>query len=126
MNGRSLGLRALNASLQKSLNPARPACCRMVRMAFQAGDQVIQTENDYVTAVIPATQHCMLLERNLAYTGITRGKRLLVLIGQKKVLGMAVRNDGQQRWHSGLMASLKGGRAAAYANPNCALGTAPA
>jgi exodeoxyribonuclease V alpha subunit len=39
----------------------------------------------------------MLLQRNLIYTGITRGKRLLVLIGQKKVLGIAVRNDRPQR-----------------------------
>jgi hypothetical protein len=42
--------------------------------------------------VIPlATQHYMLLQRNLIYTRITRGKRLLVLIGQKKALGIAVR-----------------------------------
>ena len=48
--------------------------------------------------VIPlATQHYMLLLRNLIYTGITRGKRLLVLIGQKKALGIAVRNDRPQR-----------------------------
>ena len=40
-----------------------------------------------------ATQHYMLPQRNLIYTGITRGKRLLVLIGQKKELGIAVRND---------------------------------
>jgi len=42
--------------------------------------------------VIPlATQHCMPFQRNLIYIGITRGKRLLVLIGQKKALGIAVR-----------------------------------
>ena len=45
-------------------------------------------------AVIPVTmQHYMLLQRNLIYTGITRAKRLLVLVGQKKALGIAVRND---------------------------------
>jgi exodeoxyribonuclease V alpha subunit len=61
--------------------------------------------------VIPlATQHYMLLQRNLIYTGITRGKRLLVLIGQKKALGIAVRNDRPQRRYSGLLASLKGNR----------------
>jgi exodeoxyribonuclease V alpha subunit len=52
----------------------------------------------------------MLLQRNLIYTGITRGKRLLVLIGQKKALGIAVRNDRPQRRYSGLLASLKGNR----------------
>jgi exodeoxyribonuclease V alpha subunit len=48
----------------------------------------------------------MLLQRNLIYTGITRGKRLLVLIGQKKALGIAVHNDRPQRRYSGLLASL--------------------
>jgi len=52
----------------------------------------------------------MLLQRNLIYTGITRGKRLLVLIGQKKALGIAVRNDRPQRRYSGLLSSLKGKR----------------
>jgi len=52
-------------------------------------------------------QHFMLLQRNLIYTGITRGKRLLVLVGQKKALGIAVRNDKTQRRYSGLLASLK-------------------
>ncbi len=55
-----------------------------------------------------AMQHFMLLQRNLIYTGITRGKRLLVLVGQKKALGTAVRNDGTQRRYSGPLASLKG------------------
>jgi exodeoxyribonuclease V alpha subunit len=63
---------------------------------------------DRPAVVIPlATQHYMLLQRNLIYTGITRGNRLLVLIGQKKALGIAVRNDRPQRRYSGLLASLK-------------------
>ena len=41
--------------------------------------------------------------------GITRGKRLLVLVGQRKALGIAVRNDRPQRRYSGLLASMKGG-----------------
>jgi exodeoxyribonuclease V alpha subunit len=48
--------------------------------------------SEFPAVVIPlATQHYMLLQRNLIHTGITRGKRLLVLIGQKKALGIAVR-----------------------------------
>jgi exodeoxyribonuclease V alpha subunit len=63
--------------------------------------------SEFPAVVIPlATQHYMLLQRNLIYTGITRGKRLLVLIGQKKALGIAVRNDRPQRRYSGLFASL--------------------
>jgi ATP-dependent exoDNAse (exonuclease V) alpha subunit len=59
--------------------------------------------------VIPlATQHYMLLQRNLIYTGITRGKKLVVLVGQKKALNIAVYNDRPQRRYSGLFASLRG------------------
>ena len=57
--------------------------------------------------VIPiATQHYVLLQRNLIYTGITRGKNLVVVIGLKKALGMAVRNDRTQRRYSGLLERL--------------------
>ena len=65
--------------------------------------------SEFPAVVIPlATQHYMLLQRNLIYTGITRGKWLVVLIGQKKALGIAVRNDRPQRRYSGLLASLNG------------------
>ena len=64
--------------------------------------------SEFAAVVIPlATQHYMLLQRNLIYTGITRGKKLVVLIGQKKALGIAVRNDRPQRRYSGLLASLR-------------------
>jgi exodeoxyribonuclease V alpha subunit len=168
MNRGSLGVRELNLSLQKVLNPPRSGEAAIERFGwrFQRGDKVIQTENNYdkdvfngdigivekvdtveqeVTirfddrplkydfgeldevslayaisihksqgsefpaVVIPlAMQHFMLLQRNLIYTGITRGKKLLVLVGQKKALGIAVRNDRTQRRYSGLLASLKG------------------
>ena len=63
--------------------------------------------SEFPAVVIPlATQHYMLLQRNLIYTGITRGQRLVVMIGQKKALGIAVRNDRPQRRYSGLLASL--------------------
>jgi len=63
--------------------------------------------SEFPAVVIPlATQHYMLLERNLIYTGITRGKKLVVLVGQKKALAIAVRNDRPQRRYSGLLASL--------------------
>jgi exodeoxyribonuclease V alpha subunit len=58
--------------------------------------------------VIPvAMQYYMLLQRNLIYTGITRAKRLLVVVGQKKALGLAVRNDQSRKRYSGLLSSLK-------------------
>ena len=50
--------------------------------------------------VIPIqTQHYTILQRNLLYTGVTRGKKLVVLVGQTKAVGMAVRNTaGRRRW----------------------------
>jgi exodeoxyribonuclease V alpha subunit len=42
------------------------------------------------------TQHYMLLQRNLIYTGITRAKKLVVLIGTKKALAIAIRNNKPQ------------------------------
>ncbi|MCP4474462.1 MAG: ATP-binding domain-containing protein [Gammaproteobacteria bacterium] len=49
--------------------------------------------SEFPVVVIPlATQHYTLLARNLLYTGLTRGKQLVVLIGQKRAIGMAVRN----------------------------------
>ena len=45
------------------------------------------------------TQHYAMLQRNLPYIGVTRGKRLVVLIGQKKAIAIAVRNaSGRTRW----------------------------
>ena len=40
-----------------------------------------------------------MLQRNLLYTGVTRGKRLAVLVGQKQAIAIAVRNvSGRRRW----------------------------
>jgi len=64
--------------------------------------------SEFPAVVIPlATQHYMVLQRNLIYTGITRGKKLVMLIGQKKALGIAVHNDRPQQRYSGLLASLR-------------------
>ena len=56
--------------------------------------------SEYPAVVIPVmTQHYVMLQRNLLYTGVTRGKRLVVLIGQKKAIAIAVRNvAGRERW----------------------------
>jgi exodeoxyribonuclease V alpha subunit len=49
--------------------------------------------SEYPAVVIPLTlQHYLLLERNLLYTAVTRGKKLVVVIAEPKALGMAVRN----------------------------------
>jgi exodeoxyribonuclease V alpha subunit len=56
--------------------------------------------SEYPAVVIPVlTQHYAMLQRNLLYTGITRGKRLVVLVGQKRAVAIAVRNvSGRRRW----------------------------
>jgi exodeoxyribonuclease V alpha subunit len=56
--------------------------------------------SEYPAVVIPImTQHYAMLQRNLLYTGVTRGKRLVVLVGQKKAIAIAVRNvSGRRRW----------------------------
>ncbi len=52
--------------------------------------------------------HYAMLYRNLLYTGITRGKRLVVLAGSRKALWMAVRNDTALRRYTGLAKALLG------------------
>jgi exodeoxyribonuclease V alpha subunit len=56
--------------------------------------------SEYPAVVIPVmTQHYAMLQRNLLYTGVTRGKKLVVLVGQKKAVAIAVGNvSGRRRW----------------------------
>lgn len=56
--------------------------------------------SEYPAVVIPIMmQHYMMLRRNLLYTGITRGKKMVVLVGQKKAIGMAVKGRIEgRRW----------------------------
>jgi exodeoxyribonuclease V alpha subunit len=49
--------------------------------------------SEYPAVVIPVmTQHYAMLQRNLLYTGVTRGKKLVVLVGQPKAVAIAVKN----------------------------------
>ena len=59
--------------------------------------------SEYPAVVIPLhTQHYVMLQRNLLYTAITRGKRLVVLVGSRRALSIAVRNDRQTARNSSL------------------------
>lgn len=63
--------------------------------------------SEFPVVVLPiAMQQYLLLQRNLLYTGVTRGKRMVVLIGQEKALGMAVRNESIRHRHGGLLHRL--------------------
>jgi exodeoxyribonuclease V alpha subunit len=56
--------------------------------------------SEYPAVVIPlSTQHYPMLQRNLVYTGVTRGKRLVVLVGQRRALAIAVKGArARRRW----------------------------
>jgi len=50
--------------------------------------------SEYPCVVLPIhTQHYVMLQRNLLYTGITRGRKLVVLVGSRRALAIAVKND---------------------------------
>ncbi|MFW6127442.1 MAG: ATP-dependent DNA helicase, partial [Thermodesulfobacteriota bacterium] len=57
--------------------------------------------------LILTTHHYLLLQRNLLYTALTRGRRLVVLLGSKKALAMAIKNDQPVRRFTDLSAKLR-------------------
>ncbi len=153
----ALGARALNADLQKALNPNPSSRVERFGSVFLPNDKVMQTENDYdkevfngdvgtvaaidedegilivsfdgreveyvfneLDTLVPAyaitihksqgseypavvitlaTQHYTMLARNLLYTAVTRGKRLVIVVGQRRALAIAVRtSNARRRW----------------------------
>ncbi|MDR1133205.1 MAG: ATP-dependent RecD-like DNA helicase [Synergistaceae bacterium] len=92
----------------KTIDPA----ARLVTVKFDDAEPVYEAESmgelihayavsihksqgsEYPAVIMPIhTQHYFLLQRNLLYTGITRAKELAVLVGTKRALAMAVKND---------------------------------
>jgi exodeoxyribonuclease V alpha subunit len=64
--------------------------------------------SEFPVVVIPlAMQQYLLLERNLIYTGITRGKRLVIVVGESKAFQIAVRKNNTRGRHSGLRNRLQ-------------------
>ena len=59
--------------------------------------------SEYPAVIIPIlTQHYVLLQRNLIYTAITRGRKLVVMVGTKKALAIGVKNDKTQKRYTRL------------------------
>lgn len=55
--------------------------------------------SEFLAVVLPVlTTHYPMLQRQLVYTGVTRGKRLVVLVGQPKAIAIAVKAGGRRRW----------------------------
>ena len=62
---------------------------------------------EYPAVVIPVlTQHYLLLQRNLIYTAVTRARKLVVLVGTRKALAMAIKNNRIAARYSGLKRRL--------------------
>lgn len=70
--------------------------------------------SEYPAVVIPMTmQHYLMLQRNLLYTAVTRARRLVVLVGTRKAIAVAVRNSKVRQRHSALDWRLSGKKATA-------------
>jgi exodeoxyribonuclease V alpha subunit len=64
--------------------------------------------SEYPAVIVPvSTQHFKMLRRNLLYTAVTRGKRLVVLVGTEKAMRIAVSNQTVEERHSGLAAATR-------------------
>ncbi len=64
------------------------------------------SEFDVVIMVIPQASN-MLLTRNLLYTGITRAKKLLIIISQDKIIESMIQNADSKKRNTGLVNKLK-------------------
>ncbi|MBW1841832.1 MAG: ATP-dependent RecD-like DNA helicase, partial [Deltaproteobacteria bacterium] len=65
--------------------------------------------SEYPAVVIPIlTQHFILLQRNLIYTAMTRGRKLVVMVGTRKALAIGVNNDKTQKRYTYLAHRLSG------------------
>jgi exodeoxyribonuclease V alpha subunit len=66
--------------------------------------------SEYPVVVVPVlTQHYMMLQRNLLYTAVTRARRIVVLVGTRKAIAIAVKNDRVAQRYSGLAWRLERG-----------------
>lgn len=65
--------------------------------------------SEFPCIVIPIhSSHFIILNRNLIYTAITRGKKMVVVVGEKKALWMGIKNDEVKQRHTGLKQALMG------------------
>jgi exodeoxyribonuclease V alpha subunit len=75
--------------------------------------------SEFPSVIVPVlTQHYLLLRRNLLYTAVTRAKRLVVLIGTKKALAIAVKNADTRKRYTGLRARLADESAGSFRLPD--------
>ncbi len=92
---------------------------RNITYAFDELDEIVPAYaisihksqgSEYPAVVMPIlTQHYVMLQRNLLYTGVTRGKKLVVVVGSIKALNMAVKNNSTVRRFTRLAQRLRAG-----------------
>lgn len=99
-NGDVGHVRSLSAELQELVvefdsRPVRYDFADLDEIALAYAVSVHKAQGcEFPAVVVPVmTQHYVLLQRNLLYTAVTRGRRLVVLVGTRKALAIAVRND---------------------------------
>ncbi|MGD0510762.1 MAG: ATP-binding domain-containing protein, partial [Candidatus Micrarchaeaceae archaeon] len=64
--------------------------------------------SEYPVIIMPVvTSHYIMLQRNLIYTGVTRGKSMVILVGTKKALGIAIRNNKTENRYTMLETRLR-------------------
>jgi exodeoxyribonuclease V alpha subunit len=64
--------------------------------------------SEYPAVVLPLlSQHYIMLQRNLLYTAITRGRQLVVIVGSRRALGIALKNNRPKQRLSGLQQRLE-------------------
>lgn len=89
---------------------------RLVEYEFSDLDEVVlayavsihkSQGSEYPVIILPIhTTHFKMLHRNLFYTGITRGKKLVIVVGTKKAIAIAVKNDEVKKRYTGLQQSI--------------------
>jgi len=94
-----------------------PLSLREIRYDFMELDDLVLSYavsvhksqgSEYPAIIMPVvTQHYILLQRNLLYTGITRAKKMVVLVGTPKALAIAVGNNKVEKRYSHLSHRLK-------------------
>jgi exodeoxyribonuclease V alpha subunit len=91
---------------------------RVIEYTFDEAEQLIHAYcisthrsqgSEYPVVVMPLmTQHYIMLQRNLLYTAITRAKKMVVLVGDRKAVYIAVNNNKVAERYSGLVTRLQG------------------
>jgi exodeoxyribonuclease V alpha subunit len=83
-----------------------PAECRELQLAYAITVHKSQG-SEFPCVIMPLhTSHAAMLQRNLLYTGLTRGRRLVIVVGSRRAVGLALANNRVQTRHSALRQRL--------------------